>query len=66
MGWILIAHWAIYVKNEDLTLCFFSASSGDLQSVDGIGKNIAERIKWAVSEQTQPYEVNDHPQSGWL
>jgi predicted aldo/keto reductase-like oxidoreductase len=22
MGWILIAHWAIYVKNEDLTLCF--------------------------------------------
>jgi hypothetical protein len=22
MGWILIARWAIYVKNEDLTLCF--------------------------------------------
>jgi ERCC4-type nuclease len=36
-----------------------TASSGDLQSVDGIGKNIAERIKWAVSEQTQPYEIRD-------
>ncbi len=22
MGWSLIAQWAIYVKNEDLTLCF--------------------------------------------
>jgi ERCC4-type nuclease len=27
-----------------------SASSSDLQTVDGIGKNIAEKIKWAVSE----------------
>jgi hypothetical protein len=27
MGWILIAHWAIYVKNEDLTLCFYYVSN---------------------------------------
>jgi len=27
-----------------------SASSNELQSVDGIGENIAEKIKWAVSE----------------
>ena len=32
-----------------------SASSNELQSVDGIGKNIADKIKWAVSEQTQSY-----------
>ncbi len=28
-----------------------SASSSELQAVDGIGKSIAEKIKWAVSEQ---------------
>jgi len=32
-----------------------SASSSELQSVDGIGKSIADRIKWAVSEQVSPY-----------
>jgi ERCC4-type nuclease len=28
-----------------------SASIDDLQTVDGIGKNIAEKIKWAVSQR---------------
>ena len=32
-----------------------SASSSQLQSVDGIGKNIANKIKWAVSERVPPY-----------
>ena len=32
-----------------------SASSSELQSVDGIGKNIADKIKWAVSERVPPY-----------
>jgi DNA excision repair protein ERCC-4 len=32
-----------------------SASSGELQSVDGIGKNIADKIKWTVSESVSPY-----------
>ena len=27
-----------------------SASSDELQSIDGIGKSIADKIKWAVSE----------------
>jgi ERCC4-type nuclease len=31
-----------------------SASSEELQSVDGIGKSIAERIRWAVSERVPP------------
>jgi len=31
-----------------------SASSSELQTVDGIGKSIAEKIKWAVSEQVSP------------
>ena len=31
-----------------------SASIDDLQTVDGIGKNIAEKIKWAVSESVPP------------
>ncbi|MDJ0817426.1 MAG: ERCC4 domain-containing protein [Desulfobacterales bacterium] len=31
-----------------------SASIDDLQTVDGIGKNIAEKIKWAVSEHVSP------------
>jgi DNA excision repair protein ERCC-4 len=32
-----------------------SASSSKLQSVDGIGKSIAAKIKWVVSEETKPY-----------
>ena len=32
-----------------------SASSSELQTVDGIGKSVADKIKWTVSEQTQPY-----------
>jgi DNA excision repair protein ERCC-4 len=31
-----------------------SAGIDDLQTVDGIGKNIAEKIKWAVSERVPP------------
>jgi len=34
-----------------------SASSSELQSVDGIGKSIADKIRWAVSEQIQSYEM---------
>jgi DNA excision repair protein ERCC-4 len=32
-----------------------AASVEDLQSVDGIGKDIAEKIKWAVNEQVSSY-----------
>ncbi len=32
-----------------------SASSSELQSVEGIGKNIADKIKWMVSERVSPY-----------
>jgi DNA excision repair protein ERCC-4 len=32
-----------------------SASSSNLQSVDGIGKSIADKIRWAVSERVTPY-----------
>jgi len=32
-----------------------SASSNELQSVDGIGKSIADKIKLAVSERVSPY-----------
>ena len=31
------------------------ASSNELQTVDGIGKSIADKIKWAVGEQIQPF-----------
>jgi len=31
-----------------------SASSSQLQSVDGIGKNIADKIRWTVSERVSP------------
>jgi DNA excision repair protein ERCC-4 len=31
-----------------------SASSSELQTVDGIGKSIADKIKWAVNEQVSP------------
>jgi ERCC4-type nuclease len=32
-----------------------SASSSELQSIDGIGKSVAEKIKWTVSERATPY-----------
>ncbi len=32
-----------------------SASSSELQSVEGIGKGIADKIRWAVDEQESPY-----------
>jgi DNA excision repair protein ERCC-4 len=32
-----------------------SASSSELQSVDGIGKSVAEKIKWVVSEPVTPH-----------
>ena len=32
-----------------------SASSSELQSVDGFGKSIADKIKWSVSERMSPY-----------
>jgi ERCC4-type nuclease len=34
-----------------------SADSDELQAVYGIGKNVADKIKWAISEQMQPYQV---------
>ena len=36
-----------------------TATREELQSVEGIGENIAGRIKWAVREQMQPYGVID-------
>ncbi len=36
-----------------------SASSEELQIIDGIGEKIAEKIKWAVSEQILPYGFID-------
>lgn len=36
-----------------------TASGEELQSVAGIGKHIAEKIRWAVSEQIQAYGVSD-------
>ncbi len=35
-----------------------AASVEDLQTVDGIGKDIAEKIKWAVNEQISAYEAD--------
>jgi ERCC4-type nuclease len=32
-----------------------SASSSELRSVDGIGKSIADKIRWVVGEQESPY-----------
>jgi len=34
-----------------------SASSSDLQSVNGIGKSIADKIKLAISERVSPYFI---------
>ena len=31
------------------------ANSSELQTVEGIGKSIADKIKWAVSERVSPY-----------
>jgi ERCC4-type nuclease len=36
-----------------------TATSEELQSVEGIGENIAERIKWAIREEIQPYGIID-------
>ena len=36
-----------------------TATIEELQSVEGIGESIAERIKWAVREKMQPYGVID-------
>ena len=36
-----------------------TATSEELQSFEGIGENIGERIKWAVREQVQPYGAVD-------
>ena len=33
-----------------------SAESDELQTVYGIGKNVADKIKWAVSEEIQSYQ----------
>ena len=43
-----------------------TASNSELQSVDGIGKNIADKIKWVVSERgsnsaPEPYGVEPNP-----
>lgn len=35
-----------------------SAGSDELQTVYGIGKNAADRIRWAVSEEMKRYEAN--------
>ena len=36
-----------------------SAGSDELQTVYGIGKSVADKIKWAVSERMQPYGAGD-------
>ena len=36
-----------------------TATSEELQSVEGIGENIAGKIKWAVRDELQPYGVSD-------
>jgi four helix bundle suffix protein len=33
------------------------ANSSELQTVDGIGEGIADKIKWAVSERVSPYKT---------
>jgi ERCC4-type nuclease len=39
-----------------------TATSGELKSVEGIGENIAERIKWVIREELQPYGITKyHP-----
>jgi ERCC4-type nuclease len=36
-----------------------TATSEELQAVEGIGENIAGKIKWAVREELQPYGVSN-------
>lgn len=36
-----------------------TAGSDELQSIDGIGKKIADRIKWTVREKRLPYGISD-------
>jgi DNA excision repair protein ERCC-4 len=36
-----------------------TASSNELQAVEGIGQNIADKIKWAVSDQMKPYGIGE-------
>jgi DNA excision repair protein ERCC-4 len=36
-----------------------AASVEDLQTVDGIGRDMAEKIKWAVQEQISSYGIQD-------
>jgi ERCC4-type nuclease len=36
-----------------------TATIKELQSVEGIGENIAGKIKWAVRDELQPYRVSD-------
>jgi len=36
-----------------------SASNKELESVEGIGKGIARKIRWAVNEPTRPYSVQE-------
>jgi ERCC4-type nuclease len=36
-----------------------SASSDELQAVDGVGKGVADKIRWAVSEEMKPYSGKD-------
>jgi ERCC4-type nuclease len=36
-----------------------TAARKELKSVEGIGKNIANRIKWAVKEEIRSYKVFD-------
>jgi len=36
-----------------------TATGEELQSVAGIGKQIAEKIRWAVSDQIQAYGIID-------
>lgn len=36
-----------------------TATSEELQSVAGIGKHIAEKIRWTVGEQMMPYGIID-------
>jgi len=36
-----------------------TATGEELQSVEGIGKHISEKIRWAVSEQIKPFGFID-------
>jgi ERCC4-type nuclease len=36
-----------------------TATREELQSVEGIGENVAGKIKWAVRDELQPYGFSD-------